>query len=139
MQQMAMNNVDVKITQRGLTKVPISEMARLKQIIDDARDKSSQKVAKAKLDSNLRFYQSLNTRPPRSNTMYKRLKQTMVVYSAASKDNRGLSINQLERALASMSKISRNKQVSSKPSEFAQLLESSSERNYVSEFPELTV
>ena len=30
MQQMAMKNVDVKITQRGLTKVPISEMARLK-------------------------------------------------------------------------------------------------------------
>ena len=57
MQQIAMNNVDVKITQRGLTKVPISEMARLKQIIDEARDKSSEKIAKAKLDSNLRFYQ----------------------------------------------------------------------------------
>ena len=70
MQQMAMKNVDVKITQRGLTKVPISEMARLKvgytkrgsyfeiqQIIDEARDKSSEKIAKAKLDSNLRFYQ----------------------------------------------------------------------------------
>ena len=62
------------------------------------------------------------------------------IKSAASRDNRGLSISQLERALASMPKVSRSKnKVTAKASEFAQLLERSSDRNFVTEFPELTV
>ena len=155
---MAMNNVDIKITQNGWTKVPIVEMNKLKvsysrsfnnlannlsavcgykltnlflkielkvssncksshsailllnflwmyyyyqSIIDEASEEYLRSVAQEKLTSNLKFYQSLNTRKPRSHAMHKRLKETMVVYSAASKNNRGkVNSYQLERALA---------------------------------------
>lgn len=133
-QQMAMNNVDIKITQNGWTKVPIVEMNKLKSIIDEASEEYLRSVAQEKLTSNLKFYQSLNTRKPRSHAMHKRLKETMVVYSAASKNNRGkVNSYQLERALAEKERPSLNPNaLTAKKSEFAKFMDSI-DRNYVTE------
>jgi len=136
-QQMAMNNVDIKITQKGYTKVPIVKVNKLKKIIDQASEEYLQQVAKEKLTSNLQFYQSLNTRKPRSNAMYKRLKETMVVYSAASRNNRGMVNHfQLERALLN-DKRQQNQlnpapslPLCSKKSDFAQFINSNIDRHY---------
>jgi hypothetical protein len=138
-QQMAMNNVDIKITQKGYTKVPIVEVNKLKKIIDEASEEYLQQVAQEKLTSNLKFYQSLNTRKPRSNSMYKRLKETMVVYSAASRNGRRGMVNhfQLERALEKQAqhqpKPAPSLPLCSKKSDFAQFINSNFDRNYVQE------
>ena len=44
-------------------------------------------VACEKLSSNLKFYRSLNTRKPPSDSLYSRVKDCMVSYSAATTDN----------------------------------------------------
>lgn len=86
-QQMKMMNVDIRITEPGWTRVPIVQVDKLKKIIEGASDCYFSCVSKEKLKSNIKFYRSLNTRKPPSVSLYNRVKEVMIDYSAATTNN----------------------------------------------------
>jgi len=108
-QQMKMMNVDIRITEPGWTRVPIVEVNKLKKIIESASDCYFSNVSKEKLKSNMKFYRSLNTRKPPSMSLYNRVKEVMVDYSAATTNNQigRVGPKKLQRAFVDDAKMSR--------------------------------
>jgi len=108
-QQMNMMNVDISIAEEGWTRVPIDEVNKLKKIIEGASDCYFSSVSKEKLKSNMKFYRSLNTRKPPSMSLYNRVKEVMVDYSAATTNNQTGRVGPraLQRAFLDDAKMSR--------------------------------
>jgi hypothetical protein len=79
-------NVDIRI-RPGWSIVPLSEICSLKHLTRFHTNVYFTNVACEKLSSNLKFYRSLNTRKPPSESLYSRVKDCMVSYSAATTDN----------------------------------------------------
>jgi len=79
-------DLDIRIVP-GWSKVPISEVAELKQITRYAQNSYFTNVACEKLASNLQFYRCLNTRKPPSKDLYNTIKGCMVSYSSATTDD----------------------------------------------------
>ena len=94
-------NVDIRI-RPGWSIVPLSEIRALKVSLTLAFNIANgyfkhltrfhtnvyfTNVACEKLSSNLKFYRSLNTRKPPSESLYSRVKDCMVSYSAATTNN----------------------------------------------------
>merc|ERR1712062_952016 len=75
-------NVDIRIP-KGWSIVPLSQLRPLKRLTKLHSEAFFTKVACEKTSSNLKFYRSLNTRKPRSDSLYTRVKECMVSYSAA--------------------------------------------------------
>jgi len=79
-------NVDI-VVEPGWSQVPLSIINELKAVMQEATDEYFTKTACEKLQSNLKFYRSLNTRKGPSSHLVSRVRDCMVSYSAATTNN----------------------------------------------------
>merc|ERR1712106_584289 len=79
-------NVDI-VVEPGWSQVPLSWIKELKKVMQAATDEYFTKTSCEKLESNLKFYRSLNTRKGPSLHLDGRVRDCMVSYSAATTDN----------------------------------------------------
>jgi len=79
-------NVDI-VVQPGWSQVPLSIINELKSVMQEATDDYFTKTSCEKLQSNLKFYRSLNTRKGPSSHLVQRVRDCMVSYSAATTNN----------------------------------------------------
>jgi len=79
-------NVDI-VVEPGWSQVPLSWINELKKVMQTATDEYFTKTSCEKLESNLKFYRSLNTRKGPSLHLDGRVRDCMVSYSAATTNN----------------------------------------------------